>query len=73
MSDRGWRKVPAIQEAKRVTQALGATAAIILYINEEAGSIGLATYGTTGPRCTTAGKWGDVAYDALLAYLEAQR
>ena len=65
-----WRQVKEIQEAKRVTHALKATAAIIIYIDEDAETIGYASYGTNGPRCTSAGKWAEVAYEAVQDYIE---
>lgn len=72
MADRGWRTDPSIQEAKRVATATHSTAAILLLIREtdDQFEIELATYGTTGPRCTVAGKLGDKAYDAVMKALQ---
>lgn len=68
MADRNWRQVPEIQVAKRACQDLGATAAIVVYVNETMGTIGAASYGTTG--CTAAGKWCDAAYEAVVRSME---
>lgn len=66
MADKGWKTNPSIQEAKRVAQARGSTAVIMILVNENEGTIELATYGTTGPRCTAIGKLGDIAYSAVM-------
>jgi hypothetical protein len=71
MADRGWRTDPHIQEAKRVCVATRSTAAIVLLLDDNEGTIRLATYGTNGPRCTEAGKLGDAAYAAIMSALEA--
>lgn len=71
MGDTNWRTQPDIQEAKRVAKALGATAVIMIILDDRAETVRLATYGTNGPRCTEAGALGDAAYDAVMAALEA--
>lgn len=66
MADPNWRTNPHIQEAKRVTTAYGATATILIVIDEQAETIRLATYGTTGTRCREAERLGAVAYNAVV-------
>lgn len=73
MSDPDWRTNPEIQQARRVAKELGATAVIMLVLDENAGTVRLATYGTTGPRCTRAGNLGEAAFDAVMTALSEPR
>jgi len=72
MADRNWRTNKAILQARVVAEELNQTAVVMLLINETAGTVELATYGTTGPRCVAAGKIGDFVFDSVMAALEAE-
>lgn len=65
MAAPGWRTNQSIQEARKVAKSLGKTAVIMVLIDEDSGTLELATYGTTGPRCTVAGRLGDKAFAAV--------
>ena len=64
-----WRKSPEIVQAQRIAKELGKSQIVILMIDEKAGTIATASYGTNGERCAEAERLAEIAYDAVYEYL----
>jgi hypothetical protein len=56
-------------QARRVAKELGKSQVIILMIDEKAGTIITASYGTNGERCAEAGRMAEIVYSAVYDHL----
>jgi hypothetical protein len=66
-----WNPSPKVAAARDIGKKFGKPQVVVLMIDQDAGTLEFASFGTTRELCAEAKKIGDVAFDAVMAHLSS--
>ena len=66
-----WNPSPKVAAARDIGKKFSKAQVIVLMIDQDDGTLEVASYGKTRELCADAKKIGDVAFDAVMAHLSS--
>lgn len=61
-----WNPSPEVAVARDAAKKLSASRCVVVWIDDDTGKLGMASYGTTKALCAEAGRLGDCLFDAAM-------
>jgi hypothetical protein len=66
-----WNPSPKVAAARNIGKKFGKPQVVVLMIDQDSGTLELASYGETRELCEEARKLGDVAFNAVIAHMSS--